>query len=216
MSDAYTPTIWEDEVPNTSPVKYSITGDSEGEISASAEIAVVSSITAGTPVNAENMNHIEEGISDAHDRLDDLESAVDTGTVLVPSPSTDHQASGVLASLQAAVTMNFGDVGFMNSSGKVALGDADAIATANCLYMCVDEQILANAYGNYMLLGFARNDTWSWTVGGLIYLSTTGTTGNTLTQTPPSGTDDVIQILGVATHADRMHFHPQLSQVEHV
>jgi hypothetical protein len=64
------------------------------------------------------------------------------------------------------------------------------------------------------MTGFVRNDSWNWTVGGWIYLSTNGTTGNTLTQTAPSGTDEVVQILGVATHADRIWFAPQLIQIE--
>jgi hypothetical protein len=82
------------------------------------------------------------------------------------------------------------------------------------LFMCVDAQIAADATGNFMILGFARDDTWNWTVGGTIYGTVTGTTGNTLSQTAPTGTDDVVQILGVATHADRMFFSPQLTQVE--
>ena len=49
---------------------------------------------------------------------------------------------------------------------------------------------------------------------GLIYLSTTGTSGNTLTQTAPSGSGDIVQILGVATHADRIFFNPSLTYAE--
>ena len=131
------------------------------------------------------------------------------------APASDHLASGILISLTAAVALNFGDACYINSDGKAALGDADAIATASCIIMCADASIAENASGNFLLIGVARDDTWTWTPGGLIYLSTTGTTGNTLTQTAPSGTDDVIQILGVATHADRMIFSPQLVQVEH-
>lgn len=81
--------------------------------------------------------------------------------------------------------------------------------------MCCDASINANSSGNYLLYGIARDDTWTWTVGGLIYITVTGTTGNTLSQSAPTGTDDVIQIVGVATHADRMFFNPQLVQVEH-
>jgi hypothetical protein len=75
--------------------------------------------------------------------------------------------------------------------------------------------IATDAAGEFLLLGIARDDTWNWTVGGLIYITVTATTGNTLSQTAPTGTDDVIQIVGVATHADRMFFNPQLVQVEH-
>ena len=75
----------------------------------------------------------------------------------------------------------------------------------------------ANAAGLFLMPnGIARDDTWNWTVGGLIYGTVTGTSGNTLSQTQPIGADDVIQIIGVATHADRMMFMPQLIQIEHL
>jgi hypothetical protein len=36
-----------------------------------------------------------------------------------------------------------------------------------------------------------------------------------LTQTAPTGTDDAIQIVGVAIHADRIYFCPQLLMYTH-
>jgi hypothetical protein len=104
---------------------------------------------------------------------------------------------------------------YIAADGQAQLVDADAIATSSALVMCADATINANATGNYLLYGIARDDTWNWTVGGLIYITVTGTTTNTLSQTAPTGTDDVIQIVGVATHADRMLFFGNLVQVEH-
>ncbi|MFA6269376.1 MAG: hypothetical protein WCW13_02565 [archaeon] len=135
---------------------------------------------------------------------------------LTATPSVNQTVSGITINLTAHETQSFGDVCFINSSGEAQLGDADAIATASAIVMCADATISASGAGTYLLCGIARNDSWAWTVGGLIYLSTTGTTTNTLTQSAPSGTDDVIQIIGVATHADRIYFTPQLVQVEHV
>jgi hypothetical protein len=66
----YVPTVWADEIPDSSPVKYSITGDVEGELSASAVIAVVTGVTAGTAVNAANLNHLEGGVEDAQAAAD--------------------------------------------------------------------------------------------------------------------------------------------------
>lgn len=132
----------------------------------------------------------------------------------VAAPATDLSSTGVKVALTAGVNMAFGDVGYIGSDGKVALGKADVIAHASAVVMCVDATISANASGNFIFLGVARQDAWNWTVGGLIYLSVTGTTGNTLTQTAPSAADQVIQILGIATHADRMIFNPQLVQIE--
>jgi len=110
----------------------------------------------------------------------------------------------------------FGDVCYSAADGQAQIAKADVIANATALAMCADASISATATGNYLLLGFARDDTWTWTVGAFIYLSVTGTSTNTLTQTAPSATDQVVQILGWATHADRMFFSPQLVQIEHV
>src|SRR4030043_740951 len=88
---------------------------------------------------------------------------------LTASPGADHSASGLLISLAATQTTNFGDVGYIASTGKVTLIDADAIASMSGLVMCADAQIAADATGNWLLLGVARDDTWAWTVGGLIY-----------------------------------------------
>lgn len=135
---------------------------------------------------------------------------------IVAEPISDHNATGQKVSLTAAANMAFGDVGYIASTGKVALIDADAIATMGGIVMCVDATINADASGIFLLIGIVRDDTWNWTVGGYIYGTVTGTTGNTLSQTAPTGTDDVVQILGIATHADRMIFNPQLIQIERV
>jgi hypothetical protein len=129
---------------------------------------------------------------------------------LKPAPTSDHSASGSIATLTAAESLVFGDFCYMNASGKMAKADADAIATSSCIGLAI-ATISADATGNFLMVGFARDDTWNWTVGGLIYLSTTA---GAATQTAPSGTDDVVQVLGVATHADRMWFNPNLTQVE--
>lgn len=134
---------------------------------------------------------------------------------ITAAPTSDTTVSGTTTTFTANENQGFGDAVFINSSGKAQLGDADAIATAGCIALCT-ASVVTDGTGTYLLQGFARNDAWNWTVGGFVYLSTTGTTTNTLTQTAPSGTDDVIQVLGVATHADRIYFNPQLVQVEHV
>jgi len=131
-------------------------------------------------------------------------------------PEADHTAHGIKATFTAHDAQVFGDVCFINADGEMAIADADAIASAVVVGMCADASISASAVGNYLLMGIARDDSWNWTPGGFVYLSLTGTTGNTLTETAPSGADDCIVIVGVAAHADRMVFNPQLVIVEHV
>lgn len=64
---AYTPTTWVDELPATTPVKYKISQAADGDIATNATIAVVTSITPGTPLNAANLNHMEQGIKSVTD-----------------------------------------------------------------------------------------------------------------------------------------------------
>lgn len=125
------------------------------------------------------------------------------------TPGVNQTASGITIQLVANENQAFGDVCYINSSGKAQIGDADSVTTSRCVAMSLGT-VLANATGVYLLSGIARNDTWNWTVGGPVYLTTTGTTTNTLSQTAPSGSADAVQVLGIATHADRMFFNPQL------
>jgi hypothetical protein len=53
----------------------------------------------------------------------------------------------------------------------------------------------------------------SFTVGGKVYLSTTA---GAVTQTPPSGADNAIVVLGIALSANLLLFNPSLVVIEHV
>ncbi len=130
-----------------------------------------------------------------------------------PIPASDHTAGGLVAPMTAGATLAFGDAVYQKSDGEMHLGDADAAATSGVIAIAVASGS-DGASSNFMFYGFLRDDTWNWTVGGLVYLSTTGSSGNTLTQTAPSGTGDIVQILGVATHADRIFFNPSLTYAE--
>jgi len=121
---------------------------------------------------------------------------------LDPTTIANQTTSGILIRLVANETQAIGDACYINSSGNAQIAKADVIANANVFVVCADASISASATGNYLLWGLVRNDSSpSWTVGsptGLIYLSTTGTTTNTLTQTAPTSAANVVQVLGVA------------------
>ena len=111
----------------------------------------------------------------------------------------------------------FGDVCFMAADGALEFADADQITTMPGLYMAL-AAIDAAGSGEWLMMGVARNDAWNWTIGagtlGLIYVSVTATTGNTLTQTAPSDTGDQVQIVGHALSADVMMFNPNYTYIE--
>ena len=133
--------------------------------------------------------------------------------VFDPIPASDHNAAGMIAPMTAGATVAFGDAVYQKSDGEMHLGDADSASTSGVIAIAVASGS-DGASSNFMFYGFLRDDTWNWTVGGLIYLSTTGSSGNTLTQTAPTGSGDIVQILGVATHADRIFFNPSLTYAE--
>ena len=154
--------------------------------------------------------------------LDDASAAAQRTTLgvdaagdvtLTAAPGSNLTATGIKITLTANENQAFGDVCRIDSAGEAAIADASAYATASALFMSLGTVTTGNP-GSYLSLGIARNDTWAWTVGDYIYLSTTGTTGNTLTQTAPSTTGEIVQVLGVATHADRVYFKPELIQIE--
>lgn len=138
-----------------------------------------------------------------------------TGTIAHDAtPATDLSASGTIVQLVASETQAFGDACRIDTDGEAHIADASVIATSSAVVICADATVSAGATGNYLISGICRQDAWTWTVGGLVYLTITGTTTNTLSQTKPSGSSEVVQILGVATHADRMLWTPSLVQVE--
>jgi hypothetical protein len=99
---------------------------------------------------------------------------------------------------------------YFKSDGKVWKADANGTATFPCIGLAME----TFSSGSHVVLlnGIYRDDTlFNWTVGGLIYLSTSAG----LTQTQPSATDDVVQVVGLATHADRMYVNPQLVYLTH-
>lgn len=129
---------------------------------------------------------------------------------LVGNLQNDHSYSGKTIEMIAGEPLVFGNACYIKSDEKLWKADAVAVATMPCIYMAV-ATIAADAAGLFIRSGLVRDDSWGWTVGGAIYVSTTA---GTLTQTAPSGDDDQIQVVGVATHADRMDFNPILTLVE--
>lgn len=152
-------------------------------------------------------------IGDGDENIRAAEEGVDYHpAILNPSLVSDHTSSGQKVTLTAGTNLVFGEVCYMGSDGKMEKGDADAIATAYCWAMAL-ATINENASGNFALANsFIRDDSWSWaSIGQPIYLDTA--TAGGMTQTPPSGASDVVQIIGIATTSTTIYFNPQLVQI---
>jgi len=212
---------------NNDKITYpSAASDKLATIEESADVTDATNVnSAGATMNTDSDVKANSWTIDEDDMTSNVDTKVPTqqsvkkyvddkdSMILDATPDSDHTSSGTLITLTANANVVFGDVCYIDSDGEAAIIDADAIATMSAVVMAV-ATIDADASGLFLLQGIARDDTWDWTVGGLIYGTVTGTTTNTLSQTAPTGTDDVVQIMGVATHADRILFNPQLVQIE--
>ena len=126
-------------------------------------------------------------------------------------PSSDHSYSGIVITGTANEAQVIGDVCYLNSSGKFAKADADAEATAKGMIAVATGTIAADATGIYLLYGLLRDDTWTWTQGNELWISTTP--GNP-TATKPSGSGDIVRLVGYAFTADVIFVDPDKTYVE--
>ena len=111
---------------------------------------------------------------------------------------------GAWSLLPCGKNLVFGDFCYLNSDRKWRKADADQASTMPIAAMALGT-ISANAEGIFLLSGVAHDDSWSWTVGGLLYASTTA---GRLTQTAPSGTRNQVQAVGVARAAPEILLNP--------
>ena len=92
----------------------------------------------------------------------------------------------------------------MKSDGKYYRNDADDETLMPAQVIAL-ENIPYNSTGSVLHLGYLTNTGWSWTKGGLIYVSLTS---GGLTQTLVSGSGDQAQIVGYATGVQEIYFNP--------
>jgi hypothetical protein len=130
-------------------------------------------------------------------------------------PTVDLTAVGAQTAIFVAGTaITAGQVVRLNSSAKWVQTDADAASTSVGLIALalqtksLDEAILVALGGS-----FVRVNAWNWTPGATIYLSVD--VGG-LSESQPSGSDDVIRVIGFAVSADVIWFNPSQDYITHI
>jgi hypothetical protein len=125
---------------------------------------------------------------------------------------SDLSTDGVRVNFVAGEDLSFGEACYMTSSGKWNKADASSYSTGRAMAMAA-ESISADSTGKFLLMGFARNDAWSWSVGEELYLSENS---GELTQTPPITSNSTTQLLGIAINATRVYFNPSPDVLVHI
>lgn len=138
---------------------------------------------------------------------------LDGGRVTFNEPAADDSAgtNSIFDSAVVGEAVAFPDLLYLKSDGKWWRADADAASSMPGLRMALETKV-ADDTCSMLVMGRVRDDDWAWTVGGLIYASAAVVGG--LTQTAPSDTTDIVQVVGIAYHADKMIFMPSPIMVE--
>jgi len=126
-------------------------------------------------------------------------------SIELDSSYSDGTINGTTRLGTTAPAVTFSQTLHVHTDGEYVLADASDITTMPCTALAVD--VGAGADKEVLLRGFISNSAWTWTIGELIY---TSTTSGGLTQTAPSTTGEYAQVVGYATHANVMYFDPSL------
>jgi len=121
----------------------------------------------------------------------------------------DLNSKGFVATFTAEDSVNTGDLCFLNSSGKMQKTDADAESTANTLLAMAAESITAENSGKFLLRGYISKSGLS--MGSIYYVSTSL---GAITTSKPSGSGDIVRIVGYALSSSVLFFDPDKSYIK--
>lgn len=160
------------------------------------------------PSDRNRANHTGTQLSST---ISDLNTTITNtqDTILVNSIPITETANGIKTSFVVGENVVFGNILYIKSDGKLWKADTSGTDTYPVLYMATETKT-ADATCNVLKYGYVKNTSWNWTVGGILYLSTTGQ----ITQTQPSTTDYIVQVIGIAINATTINFNPQLSLIK--
>jgi hypothetical protein len=97
---------------------------------------------------------------------------------------------------------------YWSSSSSWALTDADSNTTSKGLLAMAASTVFNQGM---ILRGYVFNSSWNWTAGDTLYLSTTA---GAITNTQPTGTGDIVRVVGYAINADLIYFNPSQDWIE--
>ena len=128
----------------------------------------------------------------------------DTYGIVIDAVVADDNYNGIILSIDTA-GCNPGDFVYIDGADSVAIADADDFTKMPVIGVCVGAGRVLT-HGTYRNLG-----DYALTAGQTVYMSTTA---GVPTWTPPLGSGNIVQILGVATDLDCIFVNVSLDWVE--
>jgi len=137
-----------------------------------------------------------------------------TGDIVGTSDSqtlTNKELSDQIETLEMTAGENVspGDVCYLKSDGKMWKTDANAEATSKGLVLMAIDTITADNTGTFLVKG--KYTTSGLTAADVMYLSATA---GAITNTAPSGSGDIVRIIGYALSTTVLYFNPDKSYLE--
>jgi hypothetical protein len=166
-------------------------------------------------------------VSTTFDPTDDITMAADKSinlpqgaNVKFTDPITqdsidDHDAQGIIMTFTAGSTITPFSPVYLHTDDEVHECDADAIATMPCIGVSINTSNVTDGNSvEVMVLGLIRDESFTdfGTNGAPVYVSTTV---GTMTNTAPSGTNDVVQVIGHSIGEKLLFVQPCLTTIEH-
>lgn len=137
-----------------------------------------------------------------------------SGSEIIVETPVNSGSEGMYTTKLASEYFNFGDPAFFANNGAVIQASAASGSGRYPAHAIAAETVASGTRGKFLLRGNIRRNNWNWTIGSSIYLATST---STMTQTAPSATDEVDQVLGVAhPSANVIYFNPSPDYITRV
>ena len=126
----------------------------------------------------------------------------------------DHDVQGIMYTFKAGAAITPFSPVYVDRSNEIQECDADGIASMPCIGVTTNTTAASDHDSvAVMMMGFIRDDDFAFgTAGAPVYVSTTV---GEMTNTAPSGTDDVVQVIGHSLADDAIFVQPCLTTIEH-
>lgn len=142
--------------------------------------------------------------------MGNLVLAKNTGIQLLAALAVSGDWCGQTVLATAGEEISQFDTVYLTETEGVKKSDADLDTTMPIKGIAVAD-VASGASGVFLIEGFIRNDGWNWTVGAFLYADTVA---GGVTETTHSGSEDMIQRVGIAVTKDIMWFRPDLTLLE--
>lgn len=124
----------------------------------------------------------------------------------------DHTAAGVtITDAIAGELLAFGHLAYFKSDNKFWKTDADAKATTEGELAFSLEAINAESTGEFLKFGYIRDDSWSFTIGDILFADTTA---GAISATKPNTIGACVRRIGHAHATNIVCFDPDLTVIK--